>query len=102
MDVQTPRRVLVVPCGLVTLRNLIERGEFEVVAFVERRDDVGGVWCCSRYLEDPPVPPYWPTPAYPALVGNMLPEYLSFSHHPFLPVPRLWPYSLVDRGCLDR
>ncbi|KAJ7049405.1 hypothetical protein C8F01DRAFT_1183769 [Mycena amicta] len=88
MDVQTPRRVLVVgggPCGLVTLRNLVERAEFEVVELVERRKDVGGVW----YLEDPPVPgvardrPYWPSPAYPALVGNVLPEYLSFSHHPF-------------------
>ncbi|KAF7293820.1 hypothetical protein HMN09_01177900 [Mycena chlorophos] len=88
MEVRTPRRVLVVgggPCGLVTLRNLIERGGFEEVSLVERRDDVGGVW----YLEDPPVPgalrdkPYWPSPAYPALVGNVLPEYLSFSHHPF-------------------
>ncbi|KAJ7048833.1 hypothetical protein C8F01DRAFT_1187642 [Mycena amicta] len=58
--------------GLVTLRNLVEWGEFEVVALVERRDDsdVGGVrlW----YLADPPVPgvarnrPYWPSPAYPA------------------------------------
>ncbi|KAJ7052340.1 hypothetical protein C8F01DRAFT_1170731 [Mycena amicta] len=92
MDVQTPRRVLVVgggPCGLVTLRNLVERGEFEVVALVERREDVGGVW----YLEDPPAPgvardrPYWPSPAYPALVGNVLPEYLSFSHHPFPALP---------------
>ncbi|KAK7017709.1 thiol-specific monooxygenase [Favolaschia claudopus] len=98
-----PRRILIVgggPCGLAALRNLTERGDFEEVVLMERRKDVGGVW----YLEDPPSPPpsspthtntatdattprnYWPSPAYPALIGNVLPEYLSFSGHPF-PLP---------------
>lgn len=42
-----PKRILVVgggPTGLVALRNLQERGAFEEVQLVERRDDVGGVW----------------------------------------------------------
>jgi cation diffusion facilitator CzcD-associated flavoprotein CzcO len=42
-----PKRVLIIgagPSGLVTLRNLIERGDFDSVELVERRDDVGGVW----------------------------------------------------------
>jgi cation diffusion facilitator CzcD-associated flavoprotein CzcO len=42
-----PKRILVIGggvCGLVTLRNLIERGSFDRVELVERRDDVGGVW----------------------------------------------------------
>lgn len=29
----------------------------------------------------------WPTPAYPALIGNVIPEFLSFSGSPF-PVPQ--------------
>ncbi|KAF7299374.1 hypothetical protein MIND_00886700 [Mycena indigotica] len=101
MNVHTPRKILVVgggPCGLVTLRNLIDRGQFEQALLVERRDDVGGVW----YLEDPPLPgvprdrPYWPSPAYPALVGNVLSEYLSFSHHPFPELPsQLHPYPTL-------
>jgi cation diffusion facilitator CzcD-associated flavoprotein CzcO len=40
-------RILVIgggPCGLVTLRNLLERGHFAEVQLVERRGDVGGVW----------------------------------------------------------
>ncbi|KAJ7171011.1 hypothetical protein C8R46DRAFT_180721 [Mycena filopes] len=98
-----PRRILIVgggPCGLVSLRNLVERGEFEEVLLVERRDDVGGVW----YLEDVPRPdtprsrPFWPSPAYPALIGNVLAEFLSFSHHPFPePESQIHPYpSLAD------
>lgn len=42
-----PKRILVIgggPSGLVTLRNLLERGGFNEVHLVERRDDVGGVW----------------------------------------------------------
>jgi cation diffusion facilitator CzcD-associated flavoprotein CzcO len=42
-----PKRILVIgagPSGLVALRNLIERGDFDSVELVERRDDVGGVW----------------------------------------------------------
>ncbi|KAF7341138.1 Thiol-specific monooxygenase [Mycena venus] len=98
-----PRRVLIVgggPCGLVSLRNLVERGQFEEVVLAERRNDIGGVW----YLEDLPKPgtprttPFWPSPAYPALVGNVLAEYLSFSHHPFPePESKIHPYpSLAD------
>ncbi|KAJ3549191.1 hypothetical protein NMY22_g973 [Coprinellus aureogranulatus] len=81
-----PRRVLVVgggPAGLVTLRNLVERGTFDTVQLVERRDDVGGVW----YLEGDPRSedrkPRWPSAAYKGLVGNVLPEFLSFSGNPF-------------------
>ncbi|KAJ6452647.1 hypothetical protein C8R45DRAFT_1040461 [Mycena sanguinolenta] len=100
---QQPRRILIVgggPCGLVSLRNLVERGQFDEVVLAERRDDIGGVW----YLEDLPKPdtprtrPFWPSPAYPALVGNVLAEYLSFSHHPFPEPPsKIHPYpSLAD------
>ncbi|TFK33754.1 hypothetical protein BDQ12DRAFT_614699 [Crucibulum laeve] len=82
-----PKRVLVIgggPTGLVALRNLIERGQFEHVELVERRDDIGGVW----YLDNPAhstdsESPRWPSPAYPGLVGNVLPEFLSFSQYPF-------------------
>ncbi|KAF7350166.1 hypothetical protein MVEN_01319100 [Mycena venus] len=41
-----PKRILVIgggASGLVTLRNLLERGEFDEVQLIERRDDVGGV-----------------------------------------------------------
>ncbi|KAJ7726438.1 hypothetical protein DFH07DRAFT_931073 [Mycena maculata] len=98
-----PRRILIIgggPCGLVSLRNLVERGQFDEVVLAERRDDVGGVW----YLEDlpkldtPRTRPFWPSPAYPGLVGNVLAEYLSFSHHPFPePTSTIHPYpTLVD------
>lgn len=90
-----PRRVLIIgggPVGIVTLRNLLYRAEFDTVQLVERRDQVGGVW----YL-DPPHNnddenhksgrPRWPSPAYHGLMGNVLPPYLSFSGHPFPPPP---------------
>ncbi|KAJ7641213.1 hypothetical protein FB45DRAFT_1053780 [Roridomyces roridus] len=98
-----PRRILIVgggPCGLVTLRNLIERGDFEQVVLAERRDDIGGVWYLEA-LPDPDTPrdrPFWPSPAYPELIGNVLAEYLSFSNYPF-PEPRseIHPYpSLAE------
>ncbi|KAJ7362316.1 hypothetical protein DFH08DRAFT_731696 [Mycena albidolilacea] len=88
-----PKRILIIgggASGLVTLRNLLDRGEFDDVQLVERRDDVGGVW----YLDDDPnapnerpisAAPRWPSPAYPGLIGNVLPEFLSFSA--FLPFP---------------
>ncbi|KAJ7489685.1 hypothetical protein B0H11DRAFT_2191799 [Mycena galericulata] len=90
-----PKRILVIgggASGLVTLRNLRERGKFDDVQLVERRNDVGGVW----YLdEDVSVPnaraasgaPRWPSPAYPGLIGNVLPEFLSFSAFPPFPEP---------------
>ncbi|KAF8900561.1 hypothetical protein CPB85DRAFT_1439456 [Mucidula mucida] len=90
----TPKRILVIgggPAGLVSLRNLTDRGQFERVELVERRDDVGGVW----YLDDPKegdTKPRWPSPAYPGLVGNVLPEFLSFSHFPF-PEPPSTPHQ---------
>lgn len=42
-----PKQILVIgggQAGLVSLRNLLELGQFERVELVERRDDVGGVW----------------------------------------------------------
>ncbi|KAF8989751.1 hypothetical protein BDQ17DRAFT_1372842, partial [Cyathus striatus] len=84
-----PQRILVIgggPAGLVTLRNLIQRGEFSHVELVERRDDVGGVW----YLDDPTnetSTPHWPSPAYPNLTGNVLPTFLSFSSYPPFLIP---------------
>ncbi|KAJ8689545.1 hypothetical protein PTI98_012442 [Pleurotus ostreatus] len=79
-----PKRILIVgggPCGLVALRNLTERGQFDKVKLVERRNDVGGVW----HLEDPDggQNPSWASPAYPGMVGNVLPDFLYFSEHPF-------------------
>ncbi|KIY50253.1 FAD/NAD(P)-binding domain-containing protein [Fistulina hepatica ATCC 64428] len=93
-----PRRILIIgggPAGLVTLRNLVKYGEsegrYDRVELVERRDDIGGVW----YLDDPTKSgddrPRWPSPAYPGLVGNVLPEYLSFSFFPF-PEPPSAPH----------
>jgi len=43
-------KVLIVgggPSGLVTLRNLVHRGNFPHVRLYERRDDIGGVWYVS-------------------------------------------------------
>ncbi|TRM58477.1 hypothetical protein BD626DRAFT_463644 [Schizophyllum amplum] len=88
-----------------------QAGHFDRVELVERRDDVGGVW----YLDAPPpnttethptethttethttethttethpTAPRWPSPAYPGLIGNVLPEYLSFSAHTPFPTP---------------
>ncbi|KAF9220363.1 FAD/NAD(P)-binding domain-containing protein [Gyrodon lividus] len=72
------RRVLIIgggPCGLVSLRNLLDRAQFDDVQLVERRDNIGGV--CP-----------WESPAYPGLIGNVLPEFLSFSGQPFPPLSR--------------
>ncbi|KAJ4480875.1 hypothetical protein J3R30DRAFT_3700333 [Lentinula aciculospora] len=98
-----PRTVLVVgggPAGLVTLRNLVGRskGQFDRVLLVERRDDVGGIW----YQDEPIIPsanpttamnkPQWPSPAYPGLIGNVLPRFLAFSESPF-PETREHPHQ---------
>ncbi|KAL0949447.1 hypothetical protein HGRIS_009502 [Hohenbuehelia grisea] len=86
-----PRRVLIIgggPCGLVSLRNCVERGDFERVELVERRDNTGGVWYLKedrKTLSDEASlnKPQWTTPAYPGMIGNVLPEFLSFSGLPF-------------------
>ncbi|KAF5364587.1 hypothetical protein D9758_005588 [Tetrapyrgos nigripes] len=81
------------PAGLATLRNLVQLSRFDCVKLVEKRDNIGGVW----YLDDPDLAidegnqrPRWPSPAYPGLVGNVLPEYLSFAGFPF-PEPQTAP-----------
>jgi hypothetical protein len=54
---QKPRRVLIVgggASGLVTLRNLVDRGEFAEVVLVERRNNVGGVWSVTASLTTHP------------------------------------------------
>lgn len=83
-----PRSVLIIgggPVGLVTLRNFLERGDFEKVELVERRDDIGGVWYLDSPKDDGRT--RWPSPAYPGLMGNVLPRFLSFSGLPFPPPP---------------
>jgi len=80
------------PSGLVTLRNLVELGNFERVELVERRNDVGGVW----YMDEVPRQlgkPLWPSPAYPGLVGNVLPQFLSFSGFPFPERTKKYPHQ---------
>ncbi|TFK24591.1 FAD/NAD(P)-binding domain-containing protein [Coprinopsis marcescibilis] len=77
-----PQRVLVIgggPSGLITLRNLVTRGQFQTVQLVERRDDIGGNKDCELTRERP----RWPSPSYKGLIGNVLPCFLSFSGHPF-------------------
>ncbi|KAF9473525.1 FAD/NAD(P)-binding domain-containing protein [Pholiota conissans] len=96
MSIPVPKSVLVIgggPTGLVSLRNMIERGRFERVSLYERRDDVGGVW----YFEDSdkpedPLHPRWPSPAYKGLIGNVLPSFLSYSEFPF-PEPPSTPHQ---------
>ncbi|KXN92673.1 Thiol-specific monooxygenase [Leucoagaricus sp. SymC.cos] len=93
-----PSNVLIIgagPSGLVSLRNLSVYGKFDNVTLYERRNDVGGVWYLDNRNPSPlstttslsqdhcPLPPRWPSPAYPGLIGNVLPEYLSFSRFPF-------------------
>ena len=41
-----------------------------------------------RYFDEPKnssAQPRWPSPAYKGLIGNVLPEFLSFSQYPFPP-----------------
>ncbi|KAG2123708.1 FAD/NAD(P)-binding domain-containing protein [Suillus cothurnatus] len=83
-----PKNLLIIgggPCGLITLRNCLHRGTFSKVQLVERRDDVGGVWYQNHA---PDHRSRWPTPAYPGLIGNVIPEFLSFSECPFPAPPR--------------
>lgn len=45
---------------------------------------------CTRYLDEPKsssISPRWPSPAYPGLIGNVLPEFLSFSGFPAFTEP---------------
>lgn len=99
-----PRSVLIIgggPSGLVSLRNLLERGDFERVELVERRDNIGGVWYIdSDDLDDSRVGPKdtttatkWTSPAYPGLVGNVLPEFLGFSGFPFPERTKDYPHQ---------
>ncbi|RXW19073.1 hypothetical protein EST38_g6793 [Candolleomyces aberdarensis] len=90
--VPIPKRVLIVgagPAGLVSLRNLLERGKFDTVQVVERRADIGGVWNLEpdAAAATSSTKPRWPSPAYKGLIGNVLPEFLSFSGRPFPPPP---------------
>ncbi|KAG7095315.1 hypothetical protein E1B28_006080 [Marasmius oreades] len=85
-----PKRILVIgggPTGLATLKNFLELGKdtFERVELVERRDDVGGVWYLDPFEITPEQAqnPRWPSPSYPGLVGNVLPEFLSLRDAPF-------------------
>ncbi|KAE9398787.1 FAD/NAD(P)-binding domain-containing protein [Gymnopus androsaceus JB14] len=91
-----PKRILIIgagPSGIVTLRNLIKLGSFDRVEIVERRDDVGGVWYFDEDDENNASDtPRWPSPAYPGLIGNVLPEFLSFSGSPF-PEPPTTPHQ---------
>lgn len=102
-------RVLIVgggPAGIVSLRNFLQdEGDhsgqpgLEAVLY-ERRENVGGVW----FLDDETlqlekqtgyVSGRWPvassshlrfpSPCYPALVGNVLPRFISFSGAPLPP-----------------
>jgi len=118
-NMPVPKCVLVIgggPTGLVTLRNLTERGQFEHVELYERRDNVGGVWrviyssfsyqsipcgvpirlfLTNRYFEEEDNAnrnPSWLSPAYKGLIGNVLPEFLTFSGHPF-PEPPMTPHQ---------
>ncbi|KAF9526802.1 hypothetical protein CPB83DRAFT_794326 [Crepidotus variabilis] len=101
---EVPKRVLVIgggPCGLVALRNLVQRGKFDHVELWERRSEVGGVW----HLDEADISKTkdlngrFPSPAYKGLVGNVLPEFLGFSGFPF-PTPSTSPHqpfpTLVD------
>ncbi|KDR73187.1 hypothetical protein GALMADRAFT_251771 [Galerina marginata CBS 339.88] len=91
-----PKRILVIgagPTGLVALRNLKERGQFEHVELYERRDDVGGVWYFEEHeSSNHHRKPRWPSPAYKGLIGNVLPEFLTFSEFPF-PEPPTTPHQ---------
>lgn len=70
--------------GLITLRNLILHGSFDRIELVERRKDIGGVWFLEP--QEPGAPDLqWQSPAYPNLIGNVLPEFLSFSSAPPFP-----------------
>ncbi|KAK0543628.1 hypothetical protein OC846_006346 [Tilletia horrida] len=105
------------PAGLVTLRNLLQHGPddsappFERVHLIERRADIGGVWHLDHdtlalehahknhhadglwpitkhpHSQQPTTRPHWPSPAYPALRGNVLPPFLSFSDFARFPRP---------------
>ncbi|OAX37667.1 hypothetical protein K503DRAFT_801055 [Rhizopogon vinicolor AM-OR11-026] len=56
-------------------------GHFRGGKLVERQDDVDG----HASAEDRR--PRWSTPAYPEPIDNVLPEFISFSEHPFTVSP---------------
>ena len=50
----------------------------------------------ARYLDEEPRQlgkPLWPSPAYPGLVGNVLPQFLSFSGFPFPERTNKYPHQ---------
>ncbi|CAO1637835.1 unnamed protein product [Sympodiomycopsis kandeliae] len=102
-------RVLIVgggPAGLVTLRNFTSdesshpggKPGLDAVLY-ERREEIGGVWYLDPHtlgleeqkgytshnwpLQSCKSHPRFPSPAYPALVGNVFPRFVSFSGLPF-------------------
>ncbi|CAO1637211.1 unnamed protein product [Parajaminaea phylloscopi] len=102
------QKVLVVgggPSGVVSLRNLTSPHEDGSVGFdtvlYERREDVGGVWfldddtlrleSAAGYISQWPVEstshPRFPSPAYPKLIGNVYPRFLTFSGAPWPALP---------------
>ncbi|KAF5387559.1 hypothetical protein D9757_006570 [Collybiopsis confluens] len=96
-----PHWVLVTGGGpnvLVTPRNLVERGNFELVELVERRDDVGGVW----YLDNPDVETAgffdpklrWPSPAYHCIRRPALPDCPTLPDSRVIDVPPVKRYVL--------
>lgn len=115
-----PQRILIIgggAAGLASLNALIStdaHAPFTQVELIERRQDIGGVW----YLDQDTVQwetslpagtangqwpirassssrPLWPSPAYPALRGNVLPRFLSFSGIPPFPKPSDDPFPTL-------
>lgn len=99
---------------------------FDRVQLIERRDDIGGVWylddqcvkleksfergtandvwpifasdSSSSSHDSLARKPYWPSPAYPALRGNVLPKFLSLSGTQPFPPPQSSEEALREAG----
>ncbi|KAH8825230.1 hypothetical protein DL96DRAFT_1670406 [Flagelloscypha sp. PMI_526] len=86
----SPKSALVIgggPSGLITLRNLSK-----YCPSLEQ-SSIGGVWFLQNDDNK------WQSPAYPDLVGNVLPEYLSFSSYPPFPPTekKEQPFPTIDQ-----
>lgn len=114
-------RVLIVgggPAGLVTLRNFTadesshntSSTPLDAVLY-ERREDIGGVWfldadtlglekrtgyASHQWPIESATHPRFPSPAYPALIGNLYPRFVSFSGQPFPPVQEVDVFPTLD------